>query len=61
MHALVDATLCVGCGLCPDICPEVFEMDGDIAVVKADPVPAEVEADCQEAASSCPVGAIAIR
>lgn len=60
MKAQVDSTICIGCGLCPDICPEVFEMDDAIAKVKIDPVPPDAEESCKEAADSCPVSAISI-
>ncbi len=54
MKAVVDDS-CSGCGVCIDVCPEVFEMgDDDIAVVIADPVPAEFEDACREAADGCP-------
>jgi len=40
----------IGCGLCAEMCPEVFEMGQDeLAHVKADPVPAEGEQTCQTA------------
>lgn len=60
MKAKVDLDLCTGCGLCPDICPQVFELDGDGARVIVDPVPSDAEDACREAAESCPVEAIAI-
>ncbi len=61
MKAQVDQDLCTGCGLCPDICPEVFEMgDDDLAKVKVDPVPAKAEESCREAAEECPVEAISV-
>ncbi|MFW6132539.1 MAG: ferredoxin [Planctomycetota bacterium] len=59
MRATIDEG-CIGCGLCPEVCPEVFEMDDDQAVVKADPVPADAEDSAREAAESCPVDAIAL-
>ena len=36
MKAVVDEGLCTGCGLCADSCPDVFEMEGDKAIVKGD-------------------------
>ena len=60
MKATVNEDTCVGCGLCVDTCPEVFEMDGGVAKVIADPVPAGAEDTCKEAAEACPVDAIEV-
>lgn len=60
MKAIVDKDTCTGCGLCPDACPEVFEMGDDTATVKVDVVPATAEASCREAMEGCPVEAISI-
>lgn len=60
MKATVDKSLCAGCGICVDVCPEVFEMDGDVAIAKVDKVPAEAEDTCQDAVQQCPVEAIKI-
>ena len=61
MQTQVDKDLCTGCGICIDVCPAVFEMDDENqAIVIADPVPAEHEADCRDAAEQCPSEAIQI-
>jgi ferredoxin len=60
MKAVVDADLCTGCELCTDTCPDVFEMEGDIAKVKVDEVPSGAEDSAKQAAEECPVEAIKI-
>ena len=60
MRVRVDEEACVGDGTCAEICPEIFEMRGDLAVVKMNDVPEEFEEKCREAAESCPVEAIII-
>ena len=53
---LIDDT-CVGCGTCVEICPEVFELEGELATIKQD---ADMSLDKKiiEAAEACPVEAI---
>lgn len=58
MRAIVDPETCTGCGLCVDICPEIFEMNNDIAEASTESVPQESIELCQEATESCPVEAI---
>ncbi|MDR4506006.1 MAG: ferredoxin [Candidatus Scalindua sp.] len=60
MKASVNADECTGCELCTQTCPEIFEMDGDIAVAKDGDVPAELEETCRQAAEECPVECINI-
>lgn len=52
----VDTSTCVGCGLCEQSCPEVFEVQGDgIAHVKAQSCGLH---NLNEVAEQCPVTAI---
>lgn len=61
MIAKVDKDTCIGCGACPSICPEVFQMEDDgLAAAYVNPVPTTVEDTAQEAAEGCPVEAIHI-
>lgn len=54
----VDASICVGCALCEESCPEVFEVQGDgIAHVKAQTCGIH---NLQEIAQQCPVDAIKV-
>ncbi|NLL15091.1 MAG: ferredoxin [Fibrobacter sp.] len=61
MKATVDPDTCIGCELCPTICPEVFQMGDDgLAHAIPDNIAPELEATAREAAQSCPVQAISI-
>ena len=61
MKATVDKDLCIGCAICVEVCPAVFEMDDDDkARAKSPPVPPEAEGSCRDAADQCPDSAIKI-
>lgn len=60
MKAKVDPETCIGCTLCVSICPEVFHMQEDKAVVYVDIVPAALADLAKKAADDCPVTAISI-
>jgi ferredoxin len=55
--AKVNEELCIGCGTCESLCPNVFKIeDGKSKVVTEDCG----ECNCQEVVDSCPVGAISL-
>ncbi|MDP4120170.1 MAG: ferredoxin [Bacillota bacterium] len=59
MNADVNKDGCIACGLCSQICPEVFDKDeNEIAYVKHNPVSPEAEESASEARESCPVSVI---
>ncbi|MEW6173587.1 MAG: ferredoxin [Bacillota bacterium] len=60
MRVEVDQDLCIGCGTCVDLCPEVFEWMEAEEKAKAieNEVPDDFEDMCQEATESCPTDAI---
>jgi len=61
MRATVDHDLCIGDAICESICPQVFRLGDDgLSYVIADPFPAELQKDVEEAVESCPTDAIAI-
>ncbi len=61
MRAHVDKDACIGCGLCTDICPEVFSMDDDGKAVAIDSeIPADAVDSAKEAEGQCPTEAIKV-
>lgn len=62
MKAHVDKDTCIGCGLCPSICPDMFVLDDEDGKAKTlqPDVPDELKDDTEEAAASCPVEAITV-
>ncbi len=49
---------CTLCGMCEEICPDVFEMGDEEAIVKEDAEFNDNEDEIKEAAESCPVEVI---
>lgn len=60
MKAVVDLEKCIGCGLCAQVAPDIYEMDGDKVIVKADDIAEDKSSDAQNGAEQCPVNAIEI-
>jgi len=59
MRVRIEDT-CTACGLCVDTCPDVFEMESDMAIVIVDEVPPKFKDAVQQAADECPVEAIIV-
>lgn len=50
---------CIGCGLCAETCPEVFELNADgLAQAQKEEVSEAVQPRAAEAMENCPVDAI---
>jgi ferredoxin len=60
MKVKIDNDACVSDGTCAEMCPEVFEMEDNLAIVKLDKIPGELEEIVKEAAKDCVVEAIII-
>ena len=61
MKVKVNKDACIGCGACAAICPNVFELDDDgLSKVKIEQVSTENQSDTQDAAETCPTGAIIV-
>ncbi|OFI06104.1 ferredoxin [Clostridium acetireducens DSM 10703] len=62
MKAFVDKDTCIGCGLCPSICPDIFDMDDDGKAKASDKeIPDALIDDAKDAEDQCPVNAISVK
>lgn len=53
----IDTSVCVGCGLCEQLCPEVFKLEDGIAQVKGSECG---QHSLPEVVQQCPVEAIKV-
>lgn len=61
MKAFVDQDGCISCGVCIDVCPEVFAYNDDnVSEAIEGDIPKECEERAVEARDSCPVSVIDI-
>ena len=63
MKVTVSQEECIGCGMCIDICPEVFKYNDEfksevISEEISENLPEELQAKTTEAKEACPVDAI---
>ncbi|MBE0687745.1 MAG: ferredoxin [Anaerolineaceae bacterium] len=55
MRVFVDPYLCMGCGVCESIAPDIFELGDELhAKVILDPVPEKFRFVVEEAVAECP-------
>lgn len=61
MKVKVNRDSCIGCGACAAICDDVFEIDDEgLSTVKKEEVEEDKKQEVQDAADSCPTGAIEV-
>ncbi len=60
MKATIDKTGCISCGLCINICPEVFRFDAVGLAEAYTEITAETQAQAAQARDDCPVSVISI-
>ncbi len=59
MKLKVNKDLCIGCGACQAVCPEVFEIEDDgLAGVIVDEIDEKVAEEAIDAKEGCPTSAI---
>lgn len=55
----VNQEVCIGCGTCEALCPEMFKVENGKSQVISESCEA-ASCDCNEAVTSCPVSAISM-
>jgi len=61
LKVVIDKPACCGYGICAEICPEVYKLDGNgIVFVENEIVPEGLEEKAREGAEACPQSALAV-
>lgn len=60
LEAKIDRDGCIGCGVCPDVCPSVFHMADDGKAEVYGGITEENVQVANQAAEQCPVSVIEI-
>lgn len=58
MKLKVNKDLCIGCGACQAVCPEVFEIEDDGLATVISAINDNVKEDAIDAKEGCPTSAI---
>ena len=59
MNYKIDKEKCISCGLCSNLCPEIFELTEDGKAKMKEGADLEKNKECiKEAKEGCPIGAI---
>lgn len=62
MKAYVDQDGCISCGMCIDVCPEVFSYNDDkVSQAIEGDIPDEYLEQAEEARDGCPVSVIDLK
>ena len=56
----INEELCVGCGMCASLCPEVFEIENGKSKIKEEVILEKHQNCLKKAAENCPVEAIEV-
>lgn len=56
-HPVVDLSECIVCGVCVDVCPDVFELS-DAGYINVSELEAYPEPEVEDAIRNCPVDCI---
>ncbi|MBZ9685321.1 ferredoxin [Clostridium estertheticum] len=61
MKAYVDKDGCISCGLCTEVCPEIFKMEDDgKAGASKDEIADDLIVSAKDAEEECPVSVITV-
>ena len=61
MKAKVNKDICIGCGACQDIVPDLNELEDDgLATCKEENIYKDNKDEVKDASESCPTGAIEV-
>ncbi|TVV77096.1 ferredoxin [Sphingomonas solaris] len=61
LKVVIDKAACCGYGVCAEICPDMYKLDGNgVVYVEQEFVPDGLEALAREGAEACPQSALSV-